>query len=77
MCQILHTINGINYVLIDVPVVDSKHLPQIRAIMKKYKCINQSIKRVERGGLFNDPFVIMTILVPEKNIMDFNDEEIT
>jgi hypothetical protein len=70
--EIIHTINGKKYVLIEYPIVEGKS-ETLRNLVKKYQCIEQGIGKVHTGWITTS-YVIAKILVPEENILAFQAE---
>lgn len=71
--QLLFEINGRKYVLIEELFTSASH-KKMQAKYKKYECIEQGIKEINRGGFFQTAFAIIKVLVPEENISAFNNE---
>lgn len=71
--NILHQINGKNYVLISDYVRSEKGLIECQQRIKKYKCIFQGLQNAT-SGFWADKSCYINILVPEENIMAFNNE---
>lgn len=72
MNSITCELNGIKYLTIDVFITsDNKY--HILNKIKKYNAIQQSIVKKHIGGFFSDDYAIIKILVPEKNVIDWND----
>lgn len=74
MENLIHEINGIKYLLVEVPII-SKTARKIERRCKRYGCITQGVKEVKRGGLFYDTIIVAKILVPEKNVIDFDNDD--
>lgn len=68
-------LNGTKYLLIEVFVVE-KTTEEIIARCKEYECILQGMRRIDRGGFLTDPYVIVKVLVPEKNVIAWNNHAI-
>ncbi len=66
-------LNGIKYLLVD-QVLTGTNPKKITEKIKKYEAIVKDHKREERGGFFSSTYVIITVLVPEKHIMEWNNE---
>lgn len=67
-------LNGIKYLLVEYPIT-SNNQKKIKEKCKKYECIMQGVGKVDRGGFFSDAYIIFKILVPEKNVIAWNDDE--
>jgi len=71
--EIQHTINGINYVMIEMPIVpDSQKLFMDK--LKQFRCIVQKMTVV--SGWILPKYINATILVPEAYIIEFMDHKI-
>lgn len=69
--QIIYTILGENYILIEEPVT-GRLSPKLKAKIIKYECIEQGIKDIHAGWFSG--WAIAKILVPERNILKYNKE---
>lgn len=65
-------LNGIKYLLVECPITD-KNSKKIEDRCKKYECIMQGAK-IKLGGFFSGSYVIAKILVPEKNVIEWNND---
>ena len=68
--QLLYTIAGENYVLIEDVAIDSITAKKLQAKVKKFECIIQGVKELRRGWFSSQ--AIIRILVPERNILEYN-----
>lgn len=66
-------LNGTRYILVGrfVTAADAKKADKI---IKKYECIIQDVKFI-KGWFFYKSLLRVKILVPEKNIVAFNNEK--
>lgn len=67
-------LNGIKYLMVEYPITSSNKY-KIEARCKRHGVIMQGISKIDRGGFFSDGFVIIKLLVPEKNIIAWNDDD--
>jgi len=67
MEQIVYVINNENYIIIEELIINDKSANKIELSCKKYNCIPQGIKEIGRS-FFLKSYIIVKILVPEKNI---------
>ncbi len=74
MENILYEINGIKYVLVEQLLME-RNQEKVNKILKKHECVLQGIKEINRGGWFENAYMVFKILVPEKNLIAFNNEE--
>lgn len=74
MEQIIYNLNGINYLLIEELITpNNKRKMQIK--FKAYDCIYQGIKEISKDSWFRSDYAIIKILVPEKNIVLYNNDD--
>ncbi len=66
-------LNGIKYLMVELLITDYNKKSKEK-ICTKYECIYKGIKKFERGGFFSEGHAIVTVLVPEKNVIAFNKE---
>lgn len=74
MEQFIYELNGRKYLLVEIPIIESKK-DQTEAKLKKFECIYQGIKEINRGGFFSNAYMIIKVLVPEENVQAFNDAD--
>lgn len=69
-------LNGIKYLLIEYLVTDSTKIHEVKELVKKYDGIYQGVGKVgEVGGFFSSKrYAVIKILIPEKNVIAFNNE---
>lgn len=67
-------LNGIKYLLIKYPVLKSNK-KRFDELIRKYDCLIQGIDTIKIGGFFSQSYMLLNILVPEKNIIAFNADE--
>lgn len=70
MEQLIYNINGINYVLIELPITESNQ-KKVQKIAEAHECIFQGVKEIKRGLLFGG-HAIIKYLVPEQKLIPFN-----
>lgn len=64
-------LNGVKYLLVEVIVIP-KYEKKILEKCTKYECIAQGIKEIN----IKTPYAVLKVLVPESNVIAFNNEEI-
>jgi hypothetical protein len=74
MEQLIYEINGQKYILVEV-LLTTNNQKKIEARAKRHNCIEQGVKEVKQGGIFSPPYAIVRLLVPEKNIIAFNNDD--
>ena len=67
-------LNNIKYLAVEI-IVNRDNEKKIRKLMKKYECIYQGVVKIDRGGFFSSALGVFRILVPENNILKFNNED--
>lgn len=72
--EIIVELNGKRYLLVEDIAMRSNEA-RLKAKYKKYGCIYQGVKEINRGGFFSNPYVVAKILVPEENVIAFNNDE--
>jgi len=70
--QLIHKIDGINYLLFELPITNSNK-DKMEITIKKHGGIMQGVKTVNRS-FWGNGYVIANILIPEKNVLAFNRE---
>ena len=73
MEQLLYEINGIKYVLME-DFITTNNSEEIKAKIKKHEGIQQGVKEISRGGFFSSPYLVIKVLIPEKNIIAWNND---
>lgn len=68
-------LNGIKYLLVEC-LVTKQNAKRIERRFKRHECIVQGVGKIDRGGLFSSMYMVIKILVPEKNVVAFNNDEI-
>jgi hypothetical protein len=74
----VYNINSIEYVLVNVIVVDNNK-DKLNSLMTKHKCIVQDFILIRGNSIFTflglySPKVKLSIFVPTKNIIEFNNQ---
>ena len=69
--EIVFDLNGIKYLLVDVAVTDENKEKMIDDF-KKYEIDYRGLKEMKEPKLFFPGYIIMEILIPEKNIIECN-----
>jgi hypothetical protein len=67
-------LNNKKYLLVEILVID-ENKERIRKKCKEFNCIYQGVKEIVRGFLFFDGYVIIRALVPEENVIKWNESE--
>ena len=67
-------LNGIKYLLVEVPITES-NAKKIESRCKRHECIMQGVSKIDRGGFFSSAYMIVKILVPEKNVIAWNNDD--
>ena len=73
--EITCTLNNVKYLLFDVLVTNSTHSKKVENKCKKYEAIFQGVKEINRGGFLSSGYMILKVLVPEKNVIAWNNEK--
>ena len=73
MEQLIYTINNTNYVLIELLITDRNKIKHEKLI-EKYEIIIQGMKKFDDGGWFGVKHLILNVLVPEKDVLNFQNE---
>jgi hypothetical protein len=71
--QLIHEINGIKYLLMEIMVTKNTTANKMEAACKKYNCILQGVKEVNLGSFWKDAYAVVRVLVPENKIFEFQD----
>jgi hypothetical protein len=74
----VYNINSIEYVLVNVIVIDSNK-GKFNSLMNKHKCIVQDFILIRGNSIFTflglySPKVKLSVLVPSKDIVEFNEK---
>lgn len=74
--QIIHEILGERYIAIDECFTFKSHsLANYKKKISLFDCIEQGIKEINTGTWRSNWFVVVTVLVPEKNIIKYQKYE--
>lgn len=79
MENITFELNGIKYVMIEVFIIENNG-SKIERRCNRHECIVQGIVEINNGGWNSRPYAIVKILVPEQNLMAWendNGDELT
>jgi len=71
MAKITCKLNGIKYLLVECPITSDTSVKKFEERCKKHECIMQGAK-IYKGGFFSNSYLIAKILVPEKNVIEWN-----
>jgi hypothetical protein len=72
--QLIYTIDGINYLLFELPVTASTDQKKYQATALKYNGIMQGVKELKPAGLFSSGYGILNVLIPEQHAVKFSNE---
>lgn len=74
--QIIHEILGECYIAIDECFTfKSQSLANYKKKISLFGCIEQGVKEVNTGTWRSNGFIVVTVLVPEKNILKYQKYE--
>lgn len=71
--KLKHYINGANYIMMDMLLVEEKK-KEHAATIEKYEVILHSVKKLKRSTFWRKGFIIMNVLVPERHLLKFSRE---
>lgn len=74
MEQIIYNLNGINYLLVEELITASNQKKKEKKL-KFYDCIYQGVKEINRNSWFGSDYTIIKVLVPEKHIITYNNDD--
>ena len=74
MKDLIYEINGKKYMLFCVPAT-LKNATKIELNIERYGCINQGLKEF-KTGFFMPTVTIWNILVPEENVIAWNESDL-
>lgn len=69
-------LNGIKYLVVEILVTTKTNENKITEKLKRHGAIYQGIKEINTGGFCSNAHGVFRILVPEENIIDFNNDEL-
>ena len=75
MEQITVELNGIKYLIVEILATSKTNEKKLKKKIKKYDGIYQGIKDVRSGGFFGSGYGILKILIPEKRVIEWNDDD--
>ena len=67
-------LNGVKYLIVE-EVATTENGKKLIAKAEKYQAIYQGVKELNNGGFWGDPYLIVRVLVPEKNVLAYNNED--
>lgn len=73
MEQLTCELNGIKYLLMERFIDSNSKMQRLRSISYRLECIEQGVT-ADDGGMFGVGHMIIKVLVPEKNVIQFNKE---
>ena len=75
MEDIIVTLNNQRYLRIEIPMLlDSAMSKRIQLLGERHEAIYQGFSLLSKGGFFAPDMYVCKILVPEKNIIAFNND---
>ena len=69
--EIIYTINGTNFLLVEILITDQNSSNKNFKTVLKYNGIYQGIKKIKRN-FFSYNYMILKFLIPVNNINEFN-----
>ena len=72
--EITTELNGIKYLIVE-ELATRENEKKLVAKAKKYGAIYQGIKELNKGGFWSDTYAVIKVLVPEKSVVAYNNEE--
>lgn len=77
MTDLIVTLNDQRYLVVDLPTtIDAIRARKIEAVCKRHEGIYQGFSKLSSGGLFGVDIYNIRVLIPEKNIIAFNNDDI-
>lgn len=73
--EITCELNGTKYLMFKVPVTSNDNMAKLVQKCKKYSAIMQAGEKVN-GGWWSSDYAIVSVLVPEQNVLAFNNEDL-
>ena len=67
-------LNGVKYLSVEAIVSNKSDIERLDNQCKRYGCIKQSIVKIESGYGYSNGYVIVKILVPEKNVIAWSND---
>jgi hypothetical protein len=77
MNQLTCELNGIKYLLMQIPISSGTNQKTLKYETKRLGVISQSIAIIKKGGLFSNTLIGINFLVPEENVIEFNNIDFT
>lgn len=74
MENITTELNGIKYLMVEILCASGAHERKLKKMLTKHSGIYQGVKDVKSGGLFSPACVIVKVLIPESNVVDWNND---
>ena len=72
MNNLINEIDGKRYVLATIPVVENDK--NYNKMKKNFGVLFQAVKKVDRGGFFDNAFLVVNILIPEQRFVAWSKE---
>jgi len=67
-------LNGIKYLIVE-ELATTRNQEKLTAKAKRHQAIYQGVKQINTGGFWGSPYGIIKILVPEKSIVAYNNDD--
>ena len=67
-------LNGVKYLIVE-ELATRKNEKRLTDKAKKHGAIYQGIKELKTGGFWSETYAILKVLVPEKNIVAYNEDD--
>jgi hypothetical protein len=78
MTDLIVTLNDQRYLVVDIPttLTNTTTAKKIEAACKRHEGIYQGFNKLSSGGLFGVDIYNIRVLIPEKNIIAFNNDDL-
>ena len=73
--DLIYEIDGVRYVLIDVPITNGMK-GEVNAAVQKVGGIYQGIKEIKQAGWFTSGYAITRFFIPENRVKEFSQKGI-
>lgn len=73
--DITTTLNGEKYLIIEILATRKTSEEKLMAKLKRHEAIYQGVKEINTGGFWGSPYGVFRVLVPERNVVAFNNDE--
>lgn len=72
--ELTTTLNNKTYLIVEILVTRKTKEKDLMDKLKRHNAICQGVKEINSGGFWNDSYGIFRVLVPEENIIEFNND---